>query len=363
MAWLVPSGRLDDVADAVDVGKGEIGVHGQRQHLGGHPPGHRGAVAGVDAPVAGVVADERVEVLAGAHACGVKGVKDVVARGPEGLGVEDHGQVGVVGPHTRGGAEHPYTRDGLEAVPVALGHDAALGDLLVEVAQVANAHRGTELVHLGVSADVLHVLRPGDSEVLPLVERVVERGVPEADGAALDGVEDLRGVEAEHGGVAEGGSGYPVSLDAEGVGGVVDDPEAVAVGDVLDGVDVAEVAVDVDWHDGARAGRDRLLYALGVEGAVRLADVGEDGREALARDGVGRAREAEGGGNDLAAQVEGLEYALEGVVPVGEQAHVRRPQALLEGHLELLVLLPHVGEPVALPQRTNLLAILFERWH
>ena len=66
-----------------------------------------------------------------AHACGVKGVKDVVARGPEGLGVEDHRQVGVVGPHTRGGAEHPHARDGLEAVPVALGHGAALGDLLV----------------------------------------------------------------------------------------------------------------------------------------------------------------------------------------------------------------------------------------
>ena len=170
-------------------------------------------------------------------------------------------------------------------------------------------------------------------------------------------------MEAEHGGVAECGGGDAVALDAEGVGGVVDDPETVAVGDVLDGVDVAEVTVDVDGHDGARARRNRLLDALRVDGAVGLADVGEDGREALSRNSVSRAREAEGRGHNLAVQAEGLEYALECVVPVGEQAHVGRPQALLQRLLELPVLLPHVGEPVALPQRANLLAILFERWH
>lgn len=147
-----------------------------------------------------------------------------------------------------------------EALAVALLDSRPPLNLLVDMTQVAHAHRRTELVHLGVAAHVLDVLGARDAEILPLVEHGVEGWVAEAHRAALNGVEDLRGVEGEHRGVAEGGCGDAVPAHPEGVCRVVDDPKAVFVGDPLDGVHVAEVAVDVHGDDCAGARGDQVFY-------------------------------------------------------------------------------------------------------
>ena len=146
--------------------------------------------------------------------------------------------------HALARPEDGHARGSLQALPVALGHGFALGDLTVQVAQVAHTHRSAELVHLGVSAHVLHALRARDAEVLPLVEQRVETLVLEADRAALDGVEHLGCVEAEHGGVAEGRGGAPLAVGAlpfhaKCVGRIVDDLQAMPVGDFLDGAHIA----------------------------------------------------------------------------------------------------------------------------
>ena len=47
--------------------------------------------------------------------------------------------------------------------------------------------------------------------------------VLEAERAALNGVEDLGGMEGEHGGVAEAGGADAVFRHAESMGGVIDD--------------------------------------------------------------------------------------------------------------------------------------------
>ena len=174
------------------------------------------------------------------------------------------------------------------------------------MAQVAYAHGGAELVHLSVAANVLHVLRTHNAEVLPLVQKLIEARILEADGAALNGVEHFGCVETEHGGVAERGNGRPCAFNAEGVGRVIDDFEAVPVGDLLNRVHVTEVSVHVHGYDGAGARGNEILDRRGVEGVIVGLDVGEHGRQALAHNGVGSGGEGERRGDDLALEPHGL---------------------------------------------------------
>ncbi len=361
-----PSEREHDIANHVHVVQGKIRIHGQAQHA-------RRCVAGdgrhrrvEPITVAREVRDERVEVLARADPARAEGLEDLVPRGAEGVSEEDR-HVGVVGLHAllrvdeldAGGAPEPLT--------VALLDLRPLRNLGVHVPQVAHAHRGAELVHLGVPADVLDVLGTRHPEVLPLVQERVERGIGEAQSPALDGVEDLRGVEREHGHIAERGGRATAFPHAEGVRGVVDHLEPVPVSDLLNGAHVAEVAVDVHRNDRAGAVRDERLGARRIHRVVLWPHVGHDGPEPSPHDGVHGAREGVRGRDDLVsavrAELQRLDGALERRVAVREQRHVRHPEVALQPILELGVLRPHVGKPVRLPQGPNLLNVFLHGRH
>ena len=162
--------------------------------------------------------------------------------------------------------------------------------------------------------------------------------------AALAGGEVLGGVERERDEVGEvesrlGRSDHP-SVDESGqrVRGVLDHRQAVAACDVVDGLHVSRVAVQVDGHDRLHARRalDGGLYLLGVDvegvgldvdehrfGELMLDDVdrrgerhrgadhgvafadAQDGERHMKRRGGGVERER-GGGADVAGEL-GLE--------------------------------------------------------
>ncbi len=269
----------------------------------------------------------------------------------------------MVGGHSGLRPDEPHTVNAREPVAVAGLNPRPPRDLFVHMAKVAQAHRGAELVHLGITADVLDILRAGDAKVLPLVEQRIERGVAEANRSALDGVEHLSRVEAEHRGVTEG-RGRLLSLPhAKGMRGVIDQLEAVRVGDAPDRIHVAEVTVHVDRDDRRGPRGHQAPHTLGVDGVVVGLDVGEDGNKAGARNGVHGAREGERRGDHLAApgKVKGLQGALKRKVSVAEECDPVDAEIGPEALLELSVLLPHIRKPVALPERGNFINI-FRHW-
>lgn len=233
--------------------------------------------------------------------------------------------------------------------------------------QVADAHGGSKLVELGIAAGILHVLLVYDAEVAPLGEPVAKRLIGMADGATLDGVEHLGGVEREHGGIAEPSCRHPVLPHAEGVGRIVDDLKAMIVGDGLDRIDVAQVSVDVHRQNGAGALGDKRLDLSRIKRVVIGLDVSEDRLEPLSHNGVGGGRKGEGRRDDLIAtvlaQLHRLKHALQRGMAVDEQRHVVGSQVFLQALLQLLVLHTPVGQPVTFPQGRNLCAILLERRH
>ena len=134
-----------------------------------------------------------------------------------------------------------------------------------------------EFAHLRVAAGTGDPIRAGDAEVFHHVKLCLQRRIAVNDRAALDRVEHLGRVEGEHGRVAEVRGADAVFLHAEGVRGVVDHLEPVLLRDCLDGVRVAEVAVDVHRDDRGGLGRDERLDLRGVHCVGRGVNVAENG--------------------------------------------------------------------------------------
>lgn len=213
----------DYIADAVDVGGAETGIERESQDAIGNVRGDRGR-GGIEAgaaAVAGKGIGDGVEVLSRDNAVLVQAGVDFITVIL--VAVEHDGEIGIVRADAFLRRVETDAGHAVKALPIALICKLALGDPAVEMTQVAQPHRRAELVHLRVAADVLDVLRPLNTEVLEVVDALRQSCVLEAERAALNGVEDLGGMEGEHGSVAEAGGADAVFRHAESMGGVIDD--------------------------------------------------------------------------------------------------------------------------------------------
>lgn len=72
-----------------------------------------------------------------------------------------------------------------------------------------------------------------------------------------------------------------MALHPEGVGGVVDDTQVVVVGNLLNGLDVTGMTVDVNGENGCRLGRDGCLDLGRVEVEGVRVNIDEDRFDAI----------------------------------------------------------------------------------
>ena len=326
-------------------------MHGQADDLFGHFCCHwqiLAAGAG-KAAVGREGADERVEVTTAQDAVVAKFEVELVARHAVLLGINKDGEVAVVVAHT--GHVVPVG----DAIDVAQGLAIADGDLmtgldgLVDLTQVQQAVGRPHLVHLAVDAWCDDLGLAGKAEVLEVVDALLGLGIVHHQRAALDGVEHLGGMEAERAHVALVEDAAAVDLDTEGMGGVIDDTQAILVGNGLDLGGAARLAVDVHGHDGSGLGRDGGLDAVGVDAAGGGIDVDKHGPDAVPPDGVGGGDKAIGRGDDFAADAQCLQGGDQRQRAIGEQADVGYLEILAQGLLKPLVKAAVIGDPLAVP--------------
>jgi hypothetical protein len=116
---------------------------------------------------------------------------------------------------------------------------------------------------------------------------------------ALTGGDALASVEGEAGGVAEAAGRASLVGGAGGAGGVLDEPQAVRVGDGLQLGVVGALAEHVDGHDTDRPIGDGSFDRSRVDGPGVRPDVGEDRPPAGVDHGVTGGREGVVGDDDL----------------------------------------------------------------
>ena len=348
--------------DALLVGGGEVVVDGEADDGVGHAGGVGQVLAGGagQASVSGEGADEGIEVATGVDAVFAQLEIELIARHTVGLGIDEDGEVAVVVAHARHVVPEGDALDGAQCLAVTDGDQMACFDSGIDLTQVEQAEGGTHLVHLAVDAGCDDLGLASEAEVLEVIDAFFGLLVVNDQGTALGGAEDFGAMETERGHVALAEDAPAVDLDAEGVGGVVDDAQAVLVGDVLNLTGTAGLAIDMDGHDGGGARRDGGLDAVGVDATRGHVDVDEYGLDTVPPQRVGGGNEAVGSGDDLATDVEGLKGGDERQGAVGEQADVGHLEVLTQRSLEAAMEFAVVGHPLAVPNLLEHLVILVE---
>lgn len=133
------------------------------------------------------------------------------------------------------------------------------------------------------------------------------------------------------------------------MGRVIDQVQAVDVGNLLEPVRAAGMAVHMDRQDARGFRGDGGFHLFRVQVAEPGLDVHEHGPDVVPPQGVRGGHKAEGRGDDLARDPHHLQGNDQGQGAVGAQGHIGHIQVPGQLRFQLLVKGPGVGEPFAVP--------------
>ena len=173
----------------------------------------------------------------------------------------------------------------------------------------------------------------------------------------------LGGVEAEHAGQAEAGRAHAVFGHAEGMRRVIDHRNAMLAADFVQLLHIAQATVHMHRQDRAGFIGDEAFDLICVDGEIILADISKHRREPLAHDGMRGGGKRKRRGDDLALKLQCAQQRLQRQMAVGEQFHLPSLQKIAKLTLKSLHLAAVIGEPTAVPQIADFLAILLKRGH
>ncbi len=181
-----------------------------------------------------------------------------------------------------------------EQFGVAAGNAGAQREDLVELFELADPDRSVNVIEPVVEAES-RMLEPAAVIGAPLIAERAQQsprlfGV-RRDHPALAGGDLLVRIEGERRVDPVRTDRLALVLGAEGLARILDEHEAVLVGDRAQLVELARVAVDVDADDRLRARRHSCFDGRGVHVQRARVDVGKDGCPAFLDEAVRRRRE------------------------------------------------------------------------
>lgn len=225
----------------------------------------------------------------------------------------------------------------------------ALGQRVADVLQLQHTKSGVDFAHLAVDARSYHGDFVHKTEVFQMVDALLGFGVGTDDGTTFKGVEHLGGMKAQHRQVAVAQHTAASVLHAKGMGSVVNHLEVVVVGNFLDGLDIARVAIAVHRHDG-RGLRGDGRFDLGRVEVERVrVDVGKHRFDAVPQQRMRGGDEGIRRGDDLASDTQSLQGSDQGNGAVGKQRQVLDAKVVAQRLLQLLVKRATIGQNFVSP--------------
>ena len=167
--------------------------------------------------------------------------------------------------------------------------------------------------------------------------------------AAFEGIEHLGSVKAQHGKIAPVADRHSVFPDPEYVCSIVKELQAVGIGNLLQLLVAARIAVDMDRHkrSGPRCNQAFDLRRVHSEG-LRF-DVAEYRRAVVPVNRVGGRNKGERRRNHFTGDPQRLHTHLQGDHAVGEQTDIFHSEIFRQLRLEFLVKFSIVGQPFICP--------------
>jgi len=229
------------------------------------------------------------------------------------------------------------------------------------VLELQHAKGGVDFAHLAVDAGGHHGDFIDKAEVFQVLNALLGFGVRADDGAAFKSIEDFGSMKAEHRQVTMAQHATTLVLHAKCVGGVVDYPQVVVVGNFLDGLHVARVTVAMHWHDGCGVRGDGSFNSGWVEVQSVGVHIHKHGFDAVPEQRMGCGHEGIRRGDDLASNTQGLQCGDQTERAVGKQRQVLDAQVVAQGFFKLLVKRPAVRQDFVGPNFLKVGNELFQR--
>lgn len=311
--------------------------------------GQVGRVSRFETLVGAEGADKRVEIAAAENVVFLKFFVKGIAAHAILLFVDKYREIGIVVTHAIYVLEHANAGNVFEGFPVFLSSCLAARDGAVHLFQVQEPECGADFVHFAVDARSDNGRFVGKAKVFQIVNSLLGGFVVANQCAAFYRGVNLGGVETEGAHVARFQYGFTVHTHAECVCGIVNHLESVNVCNFLDSLGVAGRAVNMHGHDCRGVGRNGGLDFFGVNVACFFFYIYEYGLKAVPPDRVCCRHKTVRGGDDFARDAHGLQCGNQRQGAVGEQAKVFDAEVFRQGLFKFLVVVPVVGEPLAVP--------------
>ena len=237
----------------------------------------------------------------------------------------------------------------------------AVGQGVVQIAQIGDTHGGMDLGHLAVEPvfdDVGVILETEEPDAAEFgVQLLVEREYA----AAFRRIQHLGGMETGAGHVAAFHDAAAFVPDSHRVGGVVDDGDAVPFGNGIDGLYLAGVSEDMYRHDGHGVAGDLLLDLFRVDVERLRIDVDKDRCAVLPHDGAYGRDEGEGRRDDFPGLSQRFDGHLQGEGAVAAADHLRHVEIRADFFFETLDKRPVMGHDATFPDTLHQFVDLIER--
>ena len=176
------------------------------------------------------------------------------------------------------------------------------GAEIFETFQGSQPHGRRDLGHFRVDADGGNLIDAGEAEVSRQAELGGQRFVVGDQGAALEGVQDLRGVKAQDFERSETAQHLALEGAAQRMRTVEKQLQAMLVGQFGQGRNIAGASPNMHAENSRGPLGDERSHLLGVDRVRRGVNIAEYGRDALPGQRVRRGHEGEGRQDDLSRE-------------------------------------------------------------
>ena len=149
-------------------------------------------------------------------------------------------------------------------------------DSRIHLLEIQQPISRSDLVHLAVDTRADDLRLTGKSKVLEIVNAFFRLGVMHNHGSTFDSIENLGRMETEGGKISSVQNTLAVYLNTKGMCRIINNLQAILVGNLLNPLCIARFPIDMHRHDGTGLRSNGCLYPVRINVSRGRIDIDEN---------------------------------------------------------------------------------------
>jgi len=158
-------------------------------------------------------------------------------------------------------------------------------------------------------------------------------------------------MKAEHGSVAKLPHSRSIQFLSKGMGCIVNHFQTMLLSNLMDPIHITDISIYMNRHNGAGFLCNQSFYLLCIHGIISVINITEYRSQTISDNRMGCRCKSKRGGNHLSLQIHGLQRQLQSHMTIDKELQLRCLQKAFQLTLQFLMILAHIGQPCAFPDR------------